>query len=239
MQRMSGQGQAEGTAAAGRTGETAAAGRADETAPARRADEAAVTGRGITWVGHPEVSGSLVGAIGGSAFVLVNRGDLPGVWPTIALVAWAMAALAYVWATFVRVRPVPQLARPATGAPVIYVLSVLGMVGLIVLGARVLAWANLPEAQVSVVVTAVGLHFLPFARAFRAPVFQVLGVALAVTGLLGIAGTVLLGPVAAAIAAVVAGLVIFAVMTALAVVAPVPPPTPSKAPDDASSTPVT
>lgn len=198
-----------------------------------QAGGSAAAGRGITWVGHPEVSGSLVGAIGGTAFVLVNRGDLPGPWPKIALAAWAVAALAYVWTTFVRVRLVPELARPAAGAPVVYVLSVLGMVGLIVVGARVLQWVDLPEAQASLVVAAVGLHFLPFAGAFRAPVFRVLGLALAVIGALGVAGTALLGPVATPIAAVVAGLVIFAVMTALAVVPPVP--TPSTEPRETPS----
>ncbi|WP_256829667.1 hypothetical protein [Ornithinimicrobium faecis] len=202
-----------------------------------KAGGTAAAGRGINWVGHPEVSGSLVGASGGTVFVLVNRGGLPGAWPAIALAAWGVAALAYVWTTFVRVRLMPELARPATSAPVVYVLSVLGMVGLIVLGARVLEWVDLPEAQPSLVVTAVGLHFLPFARAFRAPVFRVLGVVLAVIGLLGVTGTVLLGPVAAASAAVLAGLVIFAVMTTLAVLPPVP--TPSTALRDAPSSLVT
>lgn len=60
---------------------------------------------------------------------------------------------------------------------------------------------------------AVGLHFLPFAAAFRAPVFRVLGAAVASVGVVGLVLGLLVGPSAAAEAAVVAGLVMLVLMT--------------------------
>lgn len=174
------------------------------------------TGRGVQWLGHPEVSGSIIGAVGGTVFVLVNRGDLSGAWPTVALAAWVVAAAAYVWTTFVRVREVPALPRPWRGAGLVYVGSVLGMLGFIAGGAAVLRSVGMPEAQVALVVTGVGLHFLPFAWAFRAPVFRVLGWAMTCIGLAGVAATAAAGGGAASTAAVLAGLAMFIVMTALA-----------------------
>ena len=97
-----------------------------------------------------------------------------------------------------------------------YVGSVLGRVGLIALGGMVLRAVGMPQAQVALVVAAVGLHFLPFAWAFSAPVFRVLGWAMTGIGLVGVGAAVVTGQEGAAAAAVLAGLVMFLVMTALA-----------------------
>lgn len=63
------------------------------------------------------------------------------------------------------------------------------------------------------IVLAVGLHFLPFARAFDTPMFTRLGVVMTVLGgtglLLGLAWTA----TAAAVAAVVTGLVMLVIIT--------------------------
>ena len=62
-------------------------------------------------------------------------------------------------------------------------------------------------------VLAVGLHFLPFAKAFHAPVFGALGGGLAVVELAGAALGLFLGAPWGAAAAVLAGALMLVVMT--------------------------
>ncbi|SDS03331.1 hypothetical protein [Agrococcus carbonis] len=171
------------------------------------ADAPATLGRGAHWLGHPQISGSIVGGIAGSAFVWVNAGALPAGWRLAAAVVWAGALAYWAWAVLIARRPVPQLARPRRSALWVYLGSVVAMVALMALGAWVVRELGRPQLQVAVVVLAVGLHFVPFAAAFVAPVFRTLGWALAAIGALGLALGAILDPVAAPAAAVVAGVV--------------------------------
>ncbi|WP_238348701.1 hypothetical protein [Ornithinimicrobium pratense] len=73
----------------------------------------------------------------------------------------------------------------------------------------------------ALVALGVGLHFVPFAAAFRAPVFRTLGWLLAGIGLIGlVVGWLGTGATAAAAAAVTAGVVMLVVMGSGALVAP-------------------
>ena len=69
------------------------------------------------------------------------------------------------------------------------------------------------DLRPALVALAVGLHFLPFAAAFRAPVFRLLGAAVASVGAVGLVLGLLVGASAAAGAAVVAGLVMLVLIT--------------------------
>jgi hypothetical protein len=163
---------------------------------------------------HPQVLGGLVGAVGASAFVLVNRTELPAPWPVVALVLWLVALGAFAWASLLRRRVLPELPAPGPRAGAVYGCAVLGMVGLIVAGGAVLRATGHEDLQPALVALAVGLHFLPFAAAFRAPVFRVLGALVGAVGAAGLLLGLVAGPVWALAAAVVAGLVMLAVMTA-------------------------
>jgi hypothetical protein len=170
-------------------------------------------GRGIHWMGHPRISGSVIGAIGGSAFVLANHSALPGPWATVAVWAWAGSLMLYLWAVFVTLRPEPSFPRPARFALWIYLASVAGMVAAMPLGAWALRSVGLVELQVAWVVMAVGLHFLPFAKTFDAPVFGLLGWLFAALGALGLVLGWLVAPVAAPSAAVLAGIAMVVAIT--------------------------
>jgi hypothetical protein len=162
---------------------------------------------------HPQVLGGLVGAVGASTFVLVNRTRLADPWPTVALVLWLLALLAYLWFALLRPRVLPALVPPSPRAGAVYGLSVVGMLGLIAAGGALLRANGHADLRPALVALAVGLHFLPFAAAFRAPVFRLLGAAVASVGAVGLVLGLLVGPSAAAGAAVVAGLVMLVLIT--------------------------
>lgn len=169
---------------------------------------------GIATPLHPQVLGGLVGAIGASTFVLVNRGLLPGSWPTVASVVWLLALAAFAWASLLRPRVLPDLAPPAPRAGAVYGVAVVGMVALVAGGGAVLRATGQADLRPALVALAVGLHLLPFAVAFRAPVFRVLGGVVTAVGAVGLVLGLVVGATAARAAAVVAGLVMLAVMTA-------------------------
>ena len=163
---------------------------------------------------HPQVLGGMVGAVGASAFVLVNRTRLADPWPTLALVLWVVALAAYAWVALLRPRVLPDLEQPSPRAGAVYGAAVVGMLVLIFVGSAVLRATGHADLRPALVAMAVGLHFLPFAAAFHAPVFRLLGAAVAVVGAGGLVLGLLLGGWAAAGAAVLAGLVMLVLITA-------------------------
>ena len=163
---------------------------------------------------HPYRLGSIIGLVGATVFVLVNRGALPGAWSAGALVGYLVALAFYVWAVWVRpASSLPAGQPPRRYAGLVYLASVAGMLLVFALGQLVLAQADREELMPALVATGVGLHFVPFAAAFRAPVFLTLGWLLAAIGLVGLlVGWLGAGAVAAAAAAVTAGVVMLVVM---------------------------
>jgi hypothetical protein len=150
--------------------------------------------------------GSVFGAVGGLVFVLVNAGALPGalVWRLAAVVAF----LAIGWFVVVR-GPQVDAEPPSRAALRIYLISVAAMVVGIVAGAYIIrAVLHRPDAVLVWVVFVVGLHFLPFAQAFRLPVFRWLSVSLVAVALVGFVGLAVSGEVAASWTGVAAGVLL-------------------------------
>lgn len=168
--------------------------------------------RGVHRLWDPRVWGTIIGAIGATVFVLENRGALAPPWSTVAALTWTGVFLAYVWFVFGAPRVFDEMPPVGSRAGVIYLGSVLGMLVLIRLGAMVLEDAGTVELRPALIVMAVGLHFLPFAKAFHTPMFVVLG---SLMTALGAAGLVL-GRVwderTAAASAVVTGIVMLLVI---------------------------
>jgi hypothetical protein len=168
--------------------------------------------RGVTRLRHPQVVGSIIGATGATVFVHGNRGALPEAWPTVALVAWVVVVLAFVWTVLVRPRQWPTPRPASSRAGFVYAASVLGMLVLIQAGGHIVAAVGRPELVPGVVVTAVGLHFVPFAATFGAPVFRLLGWSMTAIGAVGLTLGLMLGPVPVVAAAVLTGLVMLALI---------------------------
>lgn len=126
-----------------------------------------------------------MGSIGGLAFVLVNSGGVPpGVgWPI--RVVGLLAFLTVLWFGVIRNGGAPVAGPPSSTALRTYGLSVGAMVVAFPLGSLLLRHLGHPELILPWVVIVVGAHFLPFARAFAAPLFRRLGIALIGVGLLG------------------------------------------------------
>ncbi len=127
--------------------------------------------------------GSVIGAVAGLVFVLVNAGALPGaaVWRIGAV----LVALAIVWFVVLKGSPVQQ-APPSRAALRTYGIAVGAMVVAIPVGASILTNVlDRPNAVLVWVVLVVGAHFLPFARAFGLPVFRLLAWSLVVVALVG------------------------------------------------------
>lgn len=78
--------------------------------------------------------------------------------------------------------------QPATARGiVIYLLCVAGEIGLIAAGSRWLDARGEGELRPALIAAVVGLHFIPFAWAFKERMFYWLGSALLLTGLVGLA----------------------------------------------------
>lgn len=170
--------------------------------------------RGVQRLWLPGVWGTIVGAIGATVFVMVNRGALPTPWPTIAVLAWLAAFLTYVFFVFLRPRAFAEFDAVAPRAGLVYVASVVGMIVLIRVGSALLPDDRVDELRPALIVIAVGLHFVPFAAAFHTPMFTVLGSVMFVIGTVGL----VLGwwwiDNAAAASAVVTGMVMLVVIAA-------------------------
>ncbi|WP_067435521.1 hypothetical protein [Nocardioides jensenii] len=149
--------------------------------------------------------GGLIGAVGGLVFVLANAGELPasttlrvvGVVAFVAVVAWLV----------LRTPEAPPVPSPA--ALRIYWTCVIGELVSIPAGAAVLRRLDHAELVPSWVVLVVGVHFVPFAQAFKVPLFRTLGLVLVAIAALGMAGTLLGFDDGVPLAAVVAGFVLF------------------------------
>lgn len=155
---------------------------------------------------HGRQVGSLVGTAGGLVFVLVNAAGLPG--GTGLRVVAVLAAVGLVAATLLRPAPAPP--PPTERAWRTYRLSVVAMVVAIPAGARLLTAGGHAELVLPWVVLVVGLHFVPFAPAFGAPLFRALGLALAGAATAGAVAARAGVPDAPAWTGVVAGLLLLA-----------------------------
>ncbi len=132
--------------------------------------------------------GSIIGAVGGLLFVLLNASAVPltPVWWVLAVAGFA----GVIWFTVLH-GPIVTQQPPPRAAIRTYGLAVLAMVLAIVVGARVLGFIDRPNAVVPWVVLAVGAHFLPFAGAFGLPIFRLLAISLIAVAVVGGIATLL------------------------------------------------
>ena len=163
---------------------------------------------GYRRLGHPRVSGSLVGALGGCAFIFFNTEALPGSWAAGLRLLGCAALGLWIWAVLRRPRQLRPQPRPGRTGGLVYIGGLLGMFAIMFAGLRWLESIGHEEAQPAVIALAVGAHFLPYARAFAAPVFLWLGACLVVLGLVGLALGTTVTVVAAPACAVAAGFVL-------------------------------
>lgn len=178
--------------------------------------DGALRQRGIQRPADPRVWGSVVGAIGGSVFVLANSALLPTPWPLVALAAWVLALPYYVLAVFVLPRWFAAPRPPRRGAGLIYVLAVGAMLALIQLG-RLALGPDRAQVLPAVIVLCVGLHLLPFAGAFNMALFTRLGLVMTALGVLGVLFSLWLNALVAPAIAVVTGFVMLVMIATDAV----------------------
>ncbi|KRF16789.1 hypothetical protein ASG90_11135 [Nocardioides sp. Soil797] len=154
--------------------------------------------------------GGLIGAIGGLSFVLANAGALsaPLVWRVLGVTAFVIVL------GVLFTRPGARPPTPSSKALRTYWLCVLGEVLAIPAGAALLRALDHPQLTPGWVVLVVGVHFVPFAAAFRVPMFRTLGLVLIGVALIGMIGTLAGLHDAVRIAAVGAGFVLFAAVLA-------------------------
>lgn len=142
-----------------------------------------------------------------------NRGELPPTASAAAVVLWAAALAVFAWAVFLAPRSFPTPRPLPRSAGWVYLASVVAMVATIQLGRLWSEAADQGDVTPAVIVLAVGLHFLPFARAFRTPMFTRLGLVMTALGITGLVLGLVWTTTAAAVVAVVTGLVMLLVMT--------------------------
>lgn len=127
-----------------------------------------------------------LGALAGLVFVLVNAGGLEPPWPVVARVVGVVASLVVLAAVLSGRGGAPAVHRPPPAAWRTYWFSVLGEVVALLAGTRLLDAAGRGDLGVAWVAVVVGVHFLPFARAFAAREYAALGWALVALGLLAL-----------------------------------------------------
>ena len=170
--------------------------------------------RGIGHLRHPVVSGGLIGVIGGGAFLFGGIAGLPAEHQgtlrgsAIALIGFTLVVV------LLRRRVLPAVQAPARGALRVYGIAVVTMLALLPVTRLVAFGLDAPTAQIALVAAVVGGHFLPFARAFQAPVFWWIGGAMAVLGLAGAVVAVLGDPVAGPAGATAAGAAMLVIVAA-------------------------
>ena len=123
--------------------------------------------------------------------------------------AWTAGLAGVLVALFAHyLRPVSlgPLAHPRPRALAVYCGCVVGELALIAAGSRALNAGGHGDLRPALIATVVGLHFVPFAWAFREPMFLHLGLLVGVIGAGGLLAGALGVPHAANALAVVAGL---------------------------------
>jgi len=164
----------------------------------------------------PRRWGSLIGLLGGLVFIGSYSSALGAAVSTVAWIAGVVLVLAALSAHYVWPLALGPMAQPSRLALVTYLACVAGELALINLGSRALTAAGDGELRPALIAAVVGLHFIPFAWAFKERMFFWLGGLVCVTGATGLLVGALGVAHAAEAAAVLAGLVMLTVITAYA-----------------------
>lgn len=155
--------------------------------------------------------GVTVGALFGLVFVLLNAGGLVDQpWTFLVQAVAVVVFAATIWFGVVRARSgIGE--PPGPNAMAIYNVTVIAQLAAILAGAVVLNLVDRGELVLPWVVVVVGLHFVPFAKTFRAPQFRPLAAALVVVGVAGLLATALGGDWAGPASGVAAGFLLLGV----------------------------
>ena len=154
--------------------------------------------------------GSLIGSIAGLVFIVANAGQLGQPTALVVRAVGVVAFLVVLWlAVLRRSARASASGRPERRAMRVYWTCVLAEVIAIPVGVQVVS-RGFGRADLGAVwvVFVVGVHFLPFASAFRAPLFRWLGRTMIVLAVLGGGVAVLADAAAAPWTAVLAGVVL-------------------------------
>ncbi len=135
---------------------------------------------------------------------------------TVAWTAGVVLVLAALSAHYVWPVALGPMARPSRLALATYLACVAGELALISLGSRALTASGDGELRPALIAAVVGLHFIPFAWAFKERMFFWLGGLVSGLGATGLLAGALGVAHAAEAAAVLAGLVMMIVITAYA-----------------------
>lgn len=119
----------------------------------------------------PRRWGGLIGLVGGMTFIGSYSSVLGAVAAGLAWTAGLVLAVLALFAHYVRPVSLGSLARPHPLALVIYGGCVVGEVALIAAGTRALTASGHGGLRPGLIAAVVGLHFIPFASAFREPMF--------------------------------------------------------------------
>lgn len=129
---------------------------------------------------------SLIGAVAGALFIVINAGHTGAAAGPIRVVGVVLFVMALTWGV-VRA-PVSATTEPSPQAWRIYRTSVVAEIAAIPLGAIILTQVfDRPDLTPLWVVAVVGVHFLPFSRAFETPIYTWLGATMI---LLAVGGTI-------------------------------------------------
>ena len=134
----------------------------------------------------PRRVGALGGLIGACVFVFSYADGFGVPFIDVAKISVVVIVLGTLWSLFVRPQWLGEFISPKPSAIGVYLLCVVGGFGLIRAGTEWLTVIGRAELRPAVIALIVGLHFVPFAWAFRERMFYVLGGALIILGGLGL-----------------------------------------------------
>lgn len=160
----------------------------------------------------PRRVGATIPVIGGVVFVATNLEVIFGPWRWVLLSLVLALAAVTLWGLHVRRAPLGRPERLGTGSWFAYLASVAFMLVGINLGSQWAASTGHDALRPAIIATFVGLHFLPFAWAFKVPMIALLGVVVAVIGGLGVLLGLTVDPSAAAWMTILAGFAQIAVI---------------------------
>ncbi|MFX4271146.1 hypothetical protein ACQBAR_11100 [Propionibacteriaceae bacterium Y1685] len=165
----------------------------------------------------PRRIGSLIAIVGGLVFAWSYGDDaVAEPWLLALRIAASVLAALCAWRLFLAPAALGAPAAPHRFAWFIYLGSVAGMLAAIACGRALLVAIDAPHAAGTWIAVCVGLHFIPFAVAFRERMLARLGIVVAGAGSLGVLLALTLGAPWGELCAVVAGIAQLAVLAAWA-----------------------
>jgi hypothetical protein len=134
----------------------------------------------------PRRLGAVVGLAGAFVFVSSDAPDPHGLLPFLVTFGAYAVIVAAVLRLFWRPRWLGTFQVPRTRQILVYLACVVGELALIRIGSLRLQADGHLDARPALIAAVVGLHFIPFAWAFRERMFYLLGGALVVLGIAGL-----------------------------------------------------